>query len=133
MRLCSTAQVRKIARRLVRRKDRTPRLSNRIARRPLPRAQTNQRAPLVITAAGASEEFAGAVLVIGQAEQAGVAIGRHAHGGNMIWPGRALPSGRVMQEVALATSAPMPVSLTALLKGTSLDQHASLDVEVAFE
>lgn len=91
------------------------------------------RAPLVITAAAASEPFAGAVKVVGRAEQAGVALDRRAHGGAMLWPGRPMPSGRTTQEIAVATSAAAPVLLTALPKVTSLDQHGSLDVEIAFD
>lgn len=91
------------------------------------------RAPLVITAAGASEAYAGAVNVVGHAEQAGAAIDHRAHGGAMIWSGRPRPSGRVSQEVALATSVSAPVLLAALPNATSLDQHGSLDVEIAFE
>ena len=91
------------------------------------------RAPLVIAAAAASEPFAGAVRVVGHAEQAGITLDHRAHGGAMLWPGRPMPSGRTTQEIAVATSAAAPVLLTALPKATSLDQHGSLDVEIAFE
>ncbi len=91
------------------------------------------RAALVITAARPSDEFAGAVQVVGHAEQAGVSIERRAHGGAMVWPGRPMPSGRVTQEIAAAVSGETPVLLTALPNEASLDQHSSLDVEVAFQ
>ena len=90
------------------------------------------RAALVLTATRPSDEFAGAVQVVGHAEQAGVSIERRAHGGAMVWPGRPMPSGRVTQEIAAAVSGEAPVLLTALPNEASLDQHSSLDVEDRF-
>ncbi|HUY91832.1 MAG TPA: PPC domain-containing protein [Pirellulales bacterium] len=92
-----------------------------------------ERAPLVVTAASESTTFAGAVNVIGHAEQAGVTIDRRACGGAMIWPGQPLPSGRVTQEVALATSVEAPLLLTATPKNASIDQLSSLDVQLALD
>lgn len=94
---------------------------------------SQDRAPLVITATREVAAFAGALNIMGHAEQAGIMIERHAHGGAMIWPGRPLPSGRVTQQVALATSVDAPLLLTATPKVTSLDQQSVLDVEVAWE
>jgi hypothetical protein len=91
------------------------------------------RAPLVATATSDGTAFAGALNIAGHAEQAGVTLDRRAHGGAMIWPGRPLPSGRVTQEVSLATGVDAPLLLRATPKVTSLDQQSVLDVEVTLE
>lgn len=91
------------------------------------------RAPLVIAAASEIAAFAGALKIVGHAEQAGIKVERHAHGGSMIWPGRQLPSGRVTQEVALAAGVDALFVLTATPQAAAIDQHSALDVEVALE
>lgn len=91
------------------------------------------RAPLVITAAGENATFAGVLKIVGHAEQAGVTIDRSAYGGAMIWPGRQLPSGRVTQEVALAAGVEAPLVLAATPQAAAIDQQSALDVEIALD
>lgn len=91
------------------------------------------RAPLVITAARDSAIFDGAVRITGNAEQGGLSMQRLAHGGTMIWSGRPVPSGRLSNEVTVATAMDAPLLLTAIPKSSSLDQESMLDVEVSLE
>jgi hypothetical protein len=91
------------------------------------------RAPLVITASRESALFAGNVSIVGHHDEAGVLLKHQARSGSMIWPGRPMPSGRVTQEIPLATGLDAPFTLTATPKVTSLDQASMLEVDVALE
>lgn len=93
----------------------------------------HDRAPLVITATRDVATFAGAVNVVGRAERPDANITHRAHSGAMVWPGKPLPSGRMTQEIPLATSLEAPFLLTATPKVTSLDQHSVVDMEVSLE
>ncbi|MBM4072219.1 MAG: hypothetical protein FJ271_25325 [Planctomycetes bacterium] len=91
------------------------------------------RAPLVLTANQDCPSFIGAVNIVGHADIGGKEIARPARGGTMIWPGRPRPSGRLTQEVTLATAPQMPLLLTASTSEAVVDQESVIDIAIDVE
>jgi hypothetical protein len=91
------------------------------------------RGVLVLSAAREYPAFAGGLSVVGTAEVGGAKVTRSAKGGAMIWAGQPLPSGRITQEIPLATTSEAELLLTATPTGTEVDQESVLDVAVDLE
>lgn len=91
------------------------------------------RAPLVLTARPDASPFAGAMKVLGRADVGSGEIVRPARGGAMIWSGRPMPSGRLTQEIPLATALESPMLLTVTPSLATVDQDSMLDLAVDLE
>ncbi len=91
------------------------------------------RGTLVLTASRDGPPFVGALNLMGHADVGGVEFSRRALGGTMVWPGRPMPSGRLTQEIPLATAADAEFLLTASPAHALIDQESVLDVEVMIE
>lgn len=91
------------------------------------------RAALVLTAARETPPFAGALSLMGHADLGGVEVTRPVRGGAMIWPAQPTSSGRLTQEVPLATSSEANILLTASASEAHIDQEDVLDVAVDVE
>ena len=88
------------------------------------------RAVIVLSAARDCPRFAGGLTLVGHAES----ITRPVRGGTMIWPGLPLPSGRLTQEIPLATTTTAAALLaTATPNEAGLDQEGVLDVAINVE
>lgn len=88
---------------------------------------------VVLTAARGYNEFVGALRLVGHAESGGAKITRLAQGGSMIWPGQTVPSGRLTQEIPLATCTDASLLLSASPSDAVVDQESVLDVAVDLE
>ncbi len=88
------------------------------------------RAPLVLTASRGCPSFAGALVLVGHADVSGTEITRPARGGTMIWPGQPTPSGRLTQEIPLATAPQTNILLTAEVARISNPSSAAADALV---
>ncbi|MSQ97366.1 MAG: hypothetical protein EXR98_22825 [Gemmataceae bacterium] len=91
------------------------------------------RGIVVLSAARDCPEFAGGLNLTGYADMNGTKIKRPAQGGTMIWPGQPTPSGRLTQEIPLATTAEANILLTASPAEAVIDQESVLDVAVDIE
>jgi hypothetical protein len=91
------------------------------------------RAPLVVTADRECPPFVGALALTGRADLGGAEVVRPAWAGTMVWPGRPVPSGRLAQEMALATGPEAGMVLTATPAATEVFQESALDVAVDVE
>ena len=91
------------------------------------------RGIVVLSAARDCPEFAGGLNLVGHADMNGTKIKRPAQGGTMIWPGQPTPSGRLTQEIPLATTAEANILLTASPAEAVIDQESVLDVAVDIE
>jgi hypothetical protein len=86
-----------------------------------------------LTASRDCPSFAGALNIVGHADAGGRRITRTALGGAMVWPAQPLPSGRLTQEILLATGPAANMLLTASAGGASVFQGSVLDVAVDVE
>ncbi len=77
--------------------------------------------------------FTGGLNLVGHADLGGTKIKRPAQGGAMIWPGQPTPSGRLTDEIPLATTAEANMLLTASPAEAVVDQESVLDVAVDIE
>lgn len=92
------------------------------------------RGVVVLDAARGCPGFAGGLSLVGHADVGGTTITRRAKGGTMVWPGQPLPSGRITQQIPLATaSGEAKLLLTAAPAGAVVDQESVLDVAVDLE
>jgi hypothetical protein len=91
------------------------------------------RGVLVLSAGRECAPFAGSLRLVGHADVGGTEITRPARGGTLVWPGQPMPSGRLTQEVPLATGPSAPVLLTATPGKAEVDQESALDVAVELE
>ncbi|MBN9120286.1 MAG: PPC domain-containing protein [Planctomycetes bacterium] len=91
------------------------------------------RGIVVLSANRDCPPFAGGLNLTGRADVGGTTITRPAKGGAMIWPGQPVPSGRITQEIPLATTSEAPLLLTATPAETAVDQESVLDVAVDLE
>ncbi|MSQ93644.1 MAG: hypothetical protein EXR98_03705 [Gemmataceae bacterium] len=91
------------------------------------------RGIVVLSAASDGPPFAGGLQLVGHADLGGTKIKRPAHGGAMIWPGLPTPSGRLTQEIPLATTSEASILLTASPNAAVIDQESVLDVAVDVE
>lgn len=91
------------------------------------------RGVLVLSANRECPRFAGGLNITGIADVGGMKLTRLAKGGAMIWSGQSLPSGRITQEIPLATTSEAKLLLTATPVGTEVDQESILDVAVDLE
>lgn len=94
---------------------------------------SQNRAALVLTASRECPAFAGALNLVGHADLGGIDVIRPARGGTMIWPGRPTASGRLTQEVPLATGQQADLLLTATPSEAVAYQESVLDVAVEIE
>jgi hypothetical protein len=91
------------------------------------------RGVLVLSASRECPAFTGGLDIVGIADAGGARITRPAKGGAMIWPGQPLLSGRITQEIPLATASEAKLLLTATPAETEVDQESVLDVAVELE
>lgn len=91
------------------------------------------RGVLVLSADRECPKFAGSLNIVGVADVGSTRITRRASGGAMVWSGQPLLSGRITQEIPLATTSESPLLLTATPTGTVVDQESVLDVAVDLE
>jgi len=88
------------------------------------------RGVLVVSASRDCPRFAGGLMLVGHADS----ITRTVRGGTMVWPGLPLPSGRLTQEIPLASTATASTLVaTATANEATLDQEGILDVAVNIE
>jgi Bacterial pre-peptidase C-terminal domain len=88
---------------------------------------------LVLSAVRECPSFAGGLNLVGHADVGGMEITRSVRGGAMIWPGQPTPSGRLTQEIPLATAPEVSMLLTASPAEGVVDQEGVLDVAVDVE
>ena len=91
------------------------------------------RGLVVLSASRECPEFAGGLSLVGHADEGGTKITRPAKGGAMIWPGQPIPSGRLTQEIPLATTLEARLLLTASPAEAVIDQESVLDVAIDIE
>lgn len=88
------------------------------------------RVPLVLTSTRKGPPFAGGLSLVGHAESGTGEIVRPVRGGTMVWPGRPIPSGRLTQEIPLATAPDSQFLLTATPSEAVAYQDTILDFAV---
>ncbi|MBI1914797.1 MAG: PPC domain-containing protein [Planctomycetes bacterium] len=88
---------------------------------------------VVLSANRECPSFAGGLNLVGHADLGGTEITRPARGGTMTWPGQPTPSGRLTQEVPLATAPEANLLLTASPGEAVVYQESVLDVAVDVE
>ena len=91
------------------------------------------RGIVVLSASRDCPEFAGSLHLVGHAALGGAKITRPVRGGTMIWPGLPTPSGRLTQEIPLATATETNLLVTASPGEATIDQESVLDVAVNIE
>jgi hypothetical protein len=91
------------------------------------------RAVMVLSADRDCPTFAGRLNLVAHADLGGTKISRPVQGGTMIWPGQPTPSGRLTQEIPLATASDANMLLTASPAAATIDQDSVLDVAVDIE
>ena len=91
------------------------------------------RGIVVLSAGRDCRGFTGGLNLVGHADLGGTKIKRPAQGGTMIWPGQPTPSGRLTQEIPLATTPEANILLTASPAEAVVDQESVLDVAVDIE
>ncbi len=91
------------------------------------------RGVIVLSAGRDCPGFAGGLNLVGYADEGSTKITRPAKGGAMIWPGQPVPTGRITQEIPLATTSESRLLLTATPAGTVVDQESVLDVAIDLE
>jgi hypothetical protein len=91
------------------------------------------RGIVVLSRARDCPEFAGGLILVGHADMNGTKIKRAAQGGAMIWPGQTTPSGRLAQEIPLATTGEANILLTASPAEAVVYQESVLDLAVDIE
>jgi hypothetical protein len=92
-----------------------------------------ERGILVFSAERDAPDIVGRLHLAGEAEVCGTKITRPVQGGTMIWPGQTTPSGRLTQEIPVATAREAKHLLTAWPAEAVVDQESALDVAVAIE
>ncbi len=87
------------------------------------------RAVLVLSASDSCPPFAGSLHLVGHAD----GRVRPVRGGAMVWPQQTTPSGRLTQEIPLATGPPANASLTATPAHSVVYQESILEVAIDIE
>jgi hypothetical protein len=91
------------------------------------------RGVVVLSASRDCKEFAGGLKLVGHAEVGDTKISRPVKGGTFIHAGQPSPSGRLTQEIPLATTREASLLMTASPSKADIDQESVLDVAIDLE